>query len=245
MSNFDSTDMGGKQRDFPPTEWTKLQGFKHLSEEDQRVVVGKFYERYWKPVYWFIRKKGHSNEDAKDLTQGFFCDIVIWRDLFVQADKEKGRFRTLLLAALNCYITDQWRKKHARKRAPSNSLQAITDEMVCAIPSHLARLSPDLLFQYQWALDLLDQAIGTAKREYLDKGKQVHWQVFQEKTLDPILKGYKSPSYREICERLDHVSEQQAQSMELRVRRRFGKILLGATEGESDIDDLLDGFSRM
>jgi DNA-directed RNA polymerase specialized sigma24 family protein len=253
MADFNSTDMGGNQRDFPATEWTQLQGIKRLSEEDRRVVIDRLLARYWKPVYCFIRQKGRDNETAKDLTQGFFFDVVMRRDLFSQADKDQGRFRTFLLAALNCYLTDHWRKAHAQKRSPSQPLQAMTDEVACAIPSQLARSSPDIVFQYQWGIELLQQAIQVTKQQYLDGARQAHWQVFQERTLGPTLAGQSPPSYRQICEHLDQVTEQQAQSMEFRVRQRFGKNLreilqrqmADGAEVETEIDELLDIFSKM
>jgi len=253
LADFHSTDMGGKKRNFPATEWTQLQGIKGLSEEDQRVVVNRLMDRYWKPVYWFVRQKGHDNESAKDLTQGFFCDIVMSRNLFSQAERDQGKFRTFLLSALNCYLTDQFRRATAKKRAPDAGIRAITEEHACLIPSELARSSPETVFDYQWGADLLEQAIQSTRKTCSGKDQQIHWQVFREKTLKPILEGCKAPSYRQICAELDHVSEQQAQNMELRVRRRFGQVfkdllkkqLPGDSDVESELNDLIAIFSKM
>lgn len=253
MADHRSTSIGGSRRSFPATEWTQLQNIKGLGEEAQREVVERILGRYWKPVYCFIRQKGYDNESAKDLTQGFFCDIVMRRQLFSQAKRSQGKFRTFLLSALNCYLTDQYRRANAKKRTPEAGIQAITEDHNCVIPSELARSSPETMFQYQWAADLLDQAIQMTKRICLSKDQGAHWQVFREKTLKPILEDCKAPSYRQICAELDQVSEQQAQNMEFRVRRRFGKVIhdllkkqiSDSSDVESELNELLAIFSKM
>jgi len=253
MDNPYTTGMGGDKRDFPATEWTKLNSIKGLSPEEQHVISERLHARYCKPVYCFIRQQGYDNETAKDLTQGFFCDIVVRRDLLSQADKTKGKFRTFLLAALKCYLKDQLRKSQTLKRSSQEAIQPLDGEHIYTIPSQLARSSPEVVFQYQWAADLLEQAIQATKKEYLAKNKESHWRVFQEKTLRPILEDCKSPSYREICKDLENVNEQQAQSMEFKVRKSFGIVLKNLLKqqmtDESDvdmeIDELLAIFSRM
>ena len=82
----------------------------------RKEAVGAILERYWKPVYCYLRRKGHDNEAAKDITQGFFCDVVLSRNLVPQADPTKGRFRTFLLTALDRYVIDRHRKEAAQVR---------------------------------------------------------------------------------------------------------------------------------
>lgn len=64
------TSIGGARRDFAPTVWTVV-----LRARDRREF-GALVERYWKPVYFYIRRRGHGVEDAKDLTQSFFADLL-------------------------------------------------------------------------------------------------------------------------------------------------------------------------
>ena len=96
------TNIGGADIRFPQTQWTEVIGIS-LGES----IQNEFVQRYWKPIYSFLRRKGYDNEKAKDLTQGFFTEIVLDSNLFKNLDSGKGKFRTLLLTALNHYLTTQ------------------------------------------------------------------------------------------------------------------------------------------
>ncbi len=121
MRQHDQTSMGGKRGTFLTTHWSLIEDVKKCPDED-RALIGLLLERYWKPVYCYLRRKGHGNEQAKDLTQGFFHEIVLNRQLIERADISKGRFRTLLLHALNQYLIDEQRRESARKHIPKDKL---------------------------------------------------------------------------------------------------------------------------
>ena len=89
---YDHTSLGGEGRTFPPTEWTRL-----IHCPQREVVLAELCRKYWKPVYCYLRSMGLGNEQAKDLTQGFFTEKVLGQDLVQKADREKGRFRNFLL----------------------------------------------------------------------------------------------------------------------------------------------------
>ena len=73
-------------------------------------------------MYCYLRRKNYDNERAKDLTQGFFHEVVLNRALIERADQAKGRFRSFLLHALNEYLIDEQRKETAQKRIPKDKL---------------------------------------------------------------------------------------------------------------------------
>ena len=107
--------MGGNRGSFETTRWTQIQAAKTHDLEHRRESVNTLLTRYWKPVYCYLRRKGYNNADAKDLTQGFFHEIVLGRELLQRADQTKGRFRTFLLTALDRYATSVHRKDTAKK----------------------------------------------------------------------------------------------------------------------------------
>jgi len=119
MKTTDDTGMGGQDRMFQTTHWTQIL---HVQGKDiplrDRALAG-LLTRYWKPVYCYLRRKGHDNEAAKDLTQGFFCDVVLDRGLVERAQRAKGRFRTFLLTALEHYVASVHRSACAAKRTPT------------------------------------------------------------------------------------------------------------------------------
>src|SRR5512136_3003846 len=99
MAVRDQTDMGGTAETFLTTHWSLIEGVQKHADPD-RALIGLLLERYWKPVYCYLRRKGYKNEDAKDLTQGFLHEVVLDRQLIQRADPAKGRFRSFLLHAL-------------------------------------------------------------------------------------------------------------------------------------------------
>ncbi len=71
---------------------------------------------YWYPLYVYVRRRGCRPEEAEDLTQAFFARILGGDDILQMADPGRGRFRSFLLAALDHFLANQWRRDRARKR---------------------------------------------------------------------------------------------------------------------------------
>ncbi len=105
MGKYDRTELGGQGGAFETTHWTEILSARTLDENRRKATMDKLLGRYWKPVYCYLRRKGRDNETAKDLTQGFFQEVVLGRDLVQKAESQKGRFRTFLLTALDHYVT--------------------------------------------------------------------------------------------------------------------------------------------
>jgi hypothetical protein len=74
MGRDDYTDMGGTEEAFLTTQWSIVEGVASADEGHSRALIESLLDHYWKPVYCYLRRKGHTNEEAKDLTQGFFHD---------------------------------------------------------------------------------------------------------------------------------------------------------------------------
>ena len=89
MGRRDPTDMGGLRETFLTTHWSLIEGIQSGGDRD-RALIGLLLDRYWKPVYCYLRRKGCDNEQAKDLTQGFFHEVVLNRHLVDRADPSAG-----------------------------------------------------------------------------------------------------------------------------------------------------------
>ena len=133
MRYSDKTDMGGMRDAFLTTHWSLIENI-HGQEDKNKSLTGSLLELYWKPVYFYIRQKGHSNEEAKDLTQGFFHEIVLNRQLVQRADRAKGRFRSFLLHALNQYLINENKKQKAHKRYPQGGIISFDSETLPQLP---------------------------------------------------------------------------------------------------------------
>ena len=224
MKYHDRTDMGGARETFLTTHWSLVEGAKENVDKD-RVLIGLLLERYWKPVYCYLRRKGYDNENAKDLTQDFFHEVVISRSLIERADQSKGRFRSFLLHALNQYLIDQKRKESAQKRIPPAKLVPL--DLTCSpvLPDNINQLEPEQCFDYAWKTDLLERALNELKQWYLGRGMEAHWYLFRDRLLQPSLKGLEAPSFTELCSQYGIEDEIKASNILGTVKRKFQSIL--------------------
>ncbi len=224
MAHRDRTDMGGARETFLTTHWSLIEGVKEHEDQDQ-ALIGLLLERYWKPVYCYLRRKGYQNDQAKDLTQGFFHEIVLNRHLIERADQSKGRFRTFLLHALNQYLADEHRKEAAQKRIPEGKLVPLDDRHLPELPRGVCELEPEQCFDYAWKADLLDRALSELKQWYLGRGMDAHWRLFRDRLLKPSIEGLEAPSLSQLCEQYGIETEAKASNMLGTVKRQFQTIL--------------------
>src|SRR6266496_3692038 len=107
----------GRDELFGSTRWTMVlrAGDSATASAQALNALSELCQIYWRPLYSFLRKQGYGSEDAKDLTQGFFADLIETR-AYAHADREKGRFRSFLLGGLKHFISDARDHRHALKR---------------------------------------------------------------------------------------------------------------------------------
>jgi RNA polymerase sigma-70 factor (ECF subfamily) len=216
--------MGGQFETFLTTHWSLIEDIK--SEEDKdRALIDLLLRRYWKPVYCYLRRKGYENEPAKDLTQGFFHEIVLNRHLLERADSEKGRFRTLLLHTLNQYLIDEHRKENAQKHIPKEKLVPwdITDQPI--LPEMVDQLDAEQSFNYVWKADLLERVLAEVKDRYIQRRMETHWYVFRDRLLEPSLEDCEAASFSQICQKYGIADETTASNMLKTVKRLFRSVL--------------------
>ena len=242
----DRTDIGGERETFLTTHWSMIQGVK-VQEDKDRALVGLLLERYWKPVYCCIRRKGYSNEQAKDLTQGFFHEVVLNRKLVERADPSKGRFRSFLLHALNQYLIDDHRREDAQKRIPRAKLVSLDMTDPPSLPQAVTELDDEQCFMHAWKADLLDRVLAELKAWYRDQGMDTHWCVFQARLLLPSLHDTEAPSLTDLCEQYGIDNEVKASNMLGTVKRRFQTVLKAhvrqtVLSGEMAEEELRDLF---
>lgn len=222
MNGHDPTSMGGSREAFATTDWTVIDQIRSGSDSpSSEVLINDLLKRYWKPVYCYLRRKGYGNEPAKDLTQGFFHEVVLGRSLIEHADQSRGRFRSLLLTALQQYVAGVHRKESAQKRMPPSDLIALDELEPDRVPEAPAHFSPEESFHYAWAAQLLDQLLEEVEAKCRLDGKAAPWQVFRDRVLQPIMENTPAPSLAEVCQRHGIESPAQASNMIVTVNRRF------------------------
>jgi DNA-directed RNA polymerase specialized sigma24 family protein len=249
MRPKDQTDMGGVRESFPTTLWSLIECIKQHQDKDQ-ALISLLLERYWKPVYCYLRRKGYQNEEAKDLTQGFFHEIVLSRRMVERTDSSKGRFRSFILYSLDQFLIDQRRKGSAKTRIPNDKLVPFDISDPPDLPQMILERSPEDCFTYTWKSDLIDRTVSEVQTECEKQGLQTHWCIFRDKVLLPTLQNKESQTMKAISARYSIESESRAFNMLLTVRRRFKAALkrnvantvLGEEDVEEEWQDLLNFF---
>jgi len=219
------TSVNGFDGRFLTTHWSIIYAIRTTDERRQREIIGDLTEKYWQPVYCYLRRKGFKDSTAKDMTQGFFCDIVIGRELIQQAEKAKGRFRTLLLTALERYVVSDHRKTHRQKRRPGTGVKRLDSDALSDLVTSQKEMKPEEVFYYTWAMNLLDVVLKEARQEYCSTDRTAHWEVFWSRVVAPIIDNVDALSYAEICGKFGIESESRASNMTITVKRRFRAIL--------------------
>jgi RNA polymerase sigma factor (sigma-70 family) len=206
---------------FATTRWSMVAEAGRHSSPEAAAALADLCKIYWYPLYAYVRRQGQSKNDAQDLTQEFFVEILDKGTLQV-ADRERGRFRSFLLASLKNFLTNEWRKGNTQKRGggrPVISLDFDDGENRYQLePSHDA--TPEKIYERQWALTLLERALTKLRAEFENTGKT---ELFQ--CLKTFVGGDKSAvPYRELGEQLN-MSEGAVKVAIHRMRKRYRAIL--------------------
>jgi RNA polymerase sigma-70 factor (ECF subfamily) len=247
MSPDDLTDMGGTQAAFLTTHWSLIQAVAEDQDRD-RALIELLLKRYWKPIYCYLRRRGHPNEQAKDLTQGFFHDVVLGHSLIQKAEPDKGRFRSFLLMALKRYLMTARDKEAARKRIPKNKLVSLEVVEEAELRRACTQLTAEDSFNYAWVSALLEEVLEEVRVGCYQDGKTTHWHVFRERILGPIMDKTDAPSMNEICHKYGVADPAKASNMIVTVKRRFGMALRehlrASVTSDEEVDDELQEMMR-
>jgi RNA polymerase sigma-70 factor (ECF subfamily) len=203
------------------THWSVVVAAGNCRSDVAQKALTTLCRTYWYPLYAYVRSRGYGPEDAQDLTQGFFLQLLE-RNSVGRADRQRGKFRFFLLGGLKKFISDEKDKATALKRGGGQkavSFDAQTAEDRFQLEP-VDTLSPDRIFERRWALTLLDQTIFQLRSEYIASEKR---QLFE--ALEGFLTGADDlPSYAEVAAGLN-LSESAVKSALHRLRQRHKEVL--------------------
>jgi RNA polymerase sigma-70 factor (ECF subfamily) len=224
MKAGDDTRIGKGGGRVPTTHWTVIGQIDPENAGHNQLLIGQLVRDYWKPVYCYLRRKGYGNEEAKDLTQGFFHEVVLGRKLIQRADPARGRFRTLVLTALDRYLINMHRAQTAQKRIPPEKLVSLQKTDASDLPQPRDFTSEDS-FNYAWVSELLDRMLEEVEDSCRNRGMQTHWNLFHDRVLQPVIEDTEPPPLAEICARYGIPEATTASNMIFAVKKRFRSAL--------------------
>ena len=224
------TAIGGNRDNFPSTQLSLIE-----AAAGEPLALERVAALYWKPVYKFIRYKfGKSNEEAKDLTQGFFAS-ALERDFFQRFDPSKAGFRTYLRLAVERFAANRHESETRQKRggdAEPVTLDETLDEIVGSAES------PEEIFFQEWRRQLFALAIEELRTECADSGRHTEWAVFEAYDLADENR----PAYAELA-RLHGIKESSVTNYLAWARRRLRALvterLRGVTSGPKELREEL------
>jgi len=170
---------------FHTTSWSLVLAAGAKETAASREALAKLCRIYWQPTYVFIRRNGHDPDQAQDLTQGFFT-VLLEKNYVADADPQRGRFRSYLLASVKHFLANEWDRGHALKRGGfqnSISIDPVEAETWYA-PQAVEQQTPESLFFRRWAISLLEQVMGKLRAEFARTGKTQQFEL-----LSPFLNG--------------------------------------------------------
>lgn len=227
------TSMGGSKRGFQETLWTVVLKAKDRSKDALEELI----KIYWKPVYVYVRRWGYPSEEAKDLSQGFFSDLLE-RDFLRGVSPEKGRFRTFLLTVLKRYLINESERRRAQKRGGGKlplSLDYSRAEREYTIMPETHE-TPERSFNRQWALEAMSRALR-------DLAKEMEPETFE--AIKPHLAG--GPAYESTAKklgitvtRLNNLIHRTRKRYRYLLRKQVAGSLTDQAEADEEVRNLLD-----
>jgi RNA polymerase sigma factor (sigma-70 family) len=218
------TAIGASARDgavvFTTTHWSVV-----LTAQGESPAAHEALERlcriYWRPIYSFVRRQGFGREEAEDITQGLFAQLLERKRLSA-VRKEKGRLRSFLLGALKYFLADEQRRAMATKRGKGHRLIPLeelrTDEEIHMEPAD--PVTAEMIYERRWALTVLERVLSRLKDDYIASGNAALFDSLKE--LLPDEPG--AASQAEIAARLG-MTENAIRQAFYRFRQRYQSLL--------------------
>ena len=221
-----------RQRWFTTTRWSLILEAADTHSPHAREALQDLCQRYWYPLYAYVRRRGYDPEEAKDLTQGFFAQLLS-KSYIKAADPSRGKFRSFLLTSLKNFLANEWDRARAQKRgggiAPL-SLDFEQGENSFQVEA-ASYTSPDKVYEQRWALTLIEQTLARLAEEMEETDRSSRFNA-----LKPFLTGETSGvRYRDVARGLG-MTEGAVKVAIHRLRQRFGALLreqVGQTVGEA------------
>ncbi len=206
---------------FATTHWSVVLGAADTVAPQAQEALETLCRTYWYPLYAYVRRQGHSPEDAQDLTQSFF-QRFLEKKYFQLASRERGRFRTFLLSSLKNFLINEWERARATKRGggathiPLDGLAAENHY----IQEAAHNMTAEKIYERNWAMAVLERVRTRLKEEYATGSRA---ELFPQ--LELFLPGQESElTYAEAARRLG-MAEGTLKSEVNRFKKRYRELL--------------------
>jgi len=211
---------------FPSTRWSVVfaAGRSQAEPETSQAALAELCQTYWAPLYSFVRSRGYTVHDAQDLTQSFFA-YLLEHKIYARVDRQKGKFRSFLLASLKNFLAHASDRERTLKRGGGQNFLPLHEEQIenaeSLFQTHSSTSSADRVFDRSWAAALVTAGLERLAADYKGESKE---RLFKE--LRAFLGGGAGPPppYAELAVHLG-MTESTLRSHVTRLRARYREAL--------------------
>ncbi|HEV2972537.1 MAG TPA: sigma factor [Pirellulales bacterium] len=223
--------------EFRTTHWSLVLDAGNRASREAGAALAELCGRYWYPLYAYVRRRVKDVGEAQDLTQEFFARLLE-KNVLAAASQERGRFRSFLLSAMKNFLANEWDKAKTQKRGGGRQLLPFAldtaESRLNLEPAH--DLTPEKLYDRQWAMTLLELVVERLKTELAAEGKSRQFNLLKQ----ALAGGRGAIDYTAVAGELD-ISEEAVRQTAHRLRRRYRELLreeLAQTVADpADVDD--------
>lgn len=219
---------------FATTRWSLIVAAGSPDLPDSNAALTELCSAYWPPLYAYVRKRGYSVDDSRDLTQEFFARLLE-KATVAAADPQRGRFRTFLLTSMQNFLANEHDRATALKRGGGATVFPMdfdSAERGIVVEPADSGPSPEATFEREWALQTLQQALVELETEYVETGRR---ELFD--ALSPALTdASESPRYSSIADARG-MSRDAVKMAASRLRKRYRELIRSAIRNTVTSDD--------
>lgn len=206
---------------FESTDWTALFIARNRSDTVGAEAFAQLIVNYQPAMVFHVQRQFRLQpEFAEELVQQFVLDRLLEQNLLEKADRRRGKFRALLVTALNHYCLDWFRR---RSNKSNLQLEPAESETAVAFPDP---------FDRAWAESILTEALARTKRELCDGGREKYWELFDARVVQASYGEQEHAAYEELCLRLGFGSPRDASNALTTAKRSFERAVMQLLEAE-------------
>lgn len=206
---------------FASTHWSLVLRAGRQADTAAHVALEWLCRHYWFPLYAYVRRRVPDVHEAQDLTQEFFVRLLE-KDVLAAASPERGKFRSFLLTAMKNFLANEWARARAAKRGGDRERLSLDwdqgESRISLEPQH--ELTPERVFERQWALTLLDVVVERLQREFIEAGKARQFELLKE----TLTGDRQAVDYAAVASELE-ASEDAVRQAAHRLRKRYRELL--------------------
>ena len=217
---------------FPDTQWTLILEAASTQTANGLSALDQLCRRYWEPLNVYARSRGCNPADADDITQAFFAQLLD-NKMHTRAERDRGRFRTFLLCAMQNFIQNHRRDAARHKRGGDSEHENLDDHTEQITTPH----TPETLFEQKWAQSVIAAAITELEREHRAKGRADRFEIMR-----PLLAVRHNGETAALADKLS-VTPMNFRKLLHGFRQRFGELvrqeITRLVSDPSEVDDEL------